>query len=222
MAKLYTVEYGPRLYETRAGSEKVMLPSCTEVLRVTEGNWMNAWLQKVGRREVDRVMGEAAALGTRIHAVAERLAWDRGAEVEPEMEPYASAIREFLDTHVRRVIGTEMSFASAEMRFGGTCDLVAELTDGSVGVIDWKSTSGGVTKIHKLQTAGYALLLREGGYEINKRVVVRLHKAEEKQGQWYARAALDHRGDVEAFMAAVALWHFLHSSKLKGTKGEAS
>lgn len=176
---------------------------------------MNAWLQKVGRREVERALEEAGRLGTRIHKIAEAVAWDRPIKVSPEMQPYEQALREFFAAHVRRVIGTEMSFASRELRFGGTLDLLCELHDGSIAVCDFKSTASGLTKVHGLQLAAYALLARENGHTVNKRVCVRIHKAEEKRGRWYARGYLDHKRDVEAFLAAVTLWHFLHGSKIK-------
>lgn len=200
-----------RTYTGAGGSE---VPSVTEVLRVLDGTWMNAWIQKAGRKEVDRVMNEAAVLGTKIHKVASTVALDRNARVSAEMRPYARAVREFMDTHVRRVIFVERSMCSERLGFGGTCDLYAELQDGSLAVVDYKSSSGGVTKIHKLQTAAYAMLLQEAGWKVHKRLVVRLHKADDRVGEWYARAALDHRRDIETFKACVTVWNFLHGSKL--------
>ncbi len=208
-----------RALRSYTGPEGAEVPSVTEVLRVLDGTWMNAWLQKVGRKEVDRLMREAAVLGSKIHKVAAAVALNRDVRVNAEMRPYARAVREFLDTHVRRVIATELSLCSERLGFGGTCDLYAELQDGSLAVVDYKSSAGGVTKIHKLQTAAYAMLLRESGREVNKRLVVRVHKAEDRVGEWYVRAALDHQQDIETFKACVTVWNYLHGSKLKG-KGE--
>ena len=147
------------------GPEGIVVPSVTTVLSVVEDKvWMNAWLARVGRKEVTRATREAAVLGTKIHKTAAEVARDREAVVRGEMRPYARAIGEFLDTHVRRVIAVEMSLCSARLGFGGTLDLYAELQDGALAVIDYKSASGGVTKNHKLQTAAYAMLLRERGY----------------------------------------------------------
>lgn len=197
------------------GAGGVLVPSVTEVLKVLEGDWMNAWLQRAGRREVDRCMKEAGVLGTRIHAVAASLAENRKAKVPADMRLYARGIGEFLDQHVRRVLHTELSLCSERLGFGGTMDLVCELQDGTLAVADYKSSSGGVTKIHKLQTAAYAMLLREHGIQVHKRLVVRIHKADDKRGEWYVRAALSHREDVETFQACVIVWRFLHGHKLK-------
>ncbi len=196
------------------GPGGLAVPSVTEVLKVLEGDWMNAWLQRAGRREVERCMREAGALGTKIHTVAATLAEDRKARIHPDMRPYARAVGEFLDRHVRRVLHTELSMCSERLGFGGTMDLVCELEDGSLAVVDYKSSSGGVTKIHKLQTAAYAMLLKEHGIAVQKRLVVRIHKADDRRGEWYVRAALSHREDVETFKACVVIWNFLHGAKL--------
>lgn len=187
------------------------MPSVTEVLSVAERRPFEAWRRRVGQREAHRVMEEAKVLGTKVHAIAQLLANDRTAPVEPEMQPYADAIKEFHALQVRRVLGTEMSFTSRALGFGGTLDLYCELNDGSRAVVDYKTTSG-LTREHGLQLAGYALLLKEAGYVVNRRVCVRLRKDE--PGRWYARIYRDHQEDVEAFMACVVLWTWMHRKKL--------
>jgi CRISPR/Cas system-associated exonuclease Cas4 (RecB family) len=218
----YLNPLGGGALRTYRGPGGALVPSVTEVLSVVEDKvWMNAWLAKAGRREVNRVTGEAAVLGTKVHQVAAALARDRNARVrDPEMRPYARAIGEFMDLHVKRVIAAEMSLCSERLGFGGTLDLYAELNDGSMAVVDYKTNAGGITRNHKLQTAAYAMLLREHGHEVNKRIVVRLHKADDRVGEWYARAALDHERDVETFKACVTVWRYLHGAKLK--KGAAA
>ncbi len=202
-----------RLYK---GVEGVAVPSVTTVLSVVEDKvWMNSWLAKAGRREVNRVTAEAAVLGTKIHEVAAAIARDRSAKVDPDMRPYARAVREFLDAHVRRVLGAEMRLVSERLGFGGTCDLYAELHDGSLAVVDYKSSSGGISRNHKLQTAAYAMLLKESGRPVHKRLVVRIHKADDRRGEWYVRAALDHKEDVETFKACLVVWRYLHGRKLE-------
>ena len=207
-------EAGPRLYKGRGFA----VPSVTEVLRVTEGNWINSYIARVGRKEADRAMYEAKVLGTKVHALAERLAHDRGHEPEPGMEGFAAAIREFLAAHVREVLDTEISMVSRAMGFGGTADLYCRLMDNSLAVCDFKTSAGGLTRINGLQLSGYALLLKESGRTVNKRICVRLHKDPAKVGKWYARNYANHREDTNAFRAAVTLWWFLHGSKLKGQK----
>lgn len=212
MPKLvHETESGPRVY--RAGALSV--PSVTEILKVTEGNWINSYIARVGRAEADRALGEAALLGTRVHNLAATLALNPRAPVEPDLRSFAVAIRGFLRAHVKHVLEVELSLSSARLGFGGTLDLYCMLHDGSCAVVDFKTSSGGLTRIHGLQLAGYALLLKEANYAIDKRICVRLHKSPEKQGEWYARNYANHLEDVEAFRAAKTLWWFLHGQKLK-------
>lgn len=217
MPKLKTSEFTPRLYEARGG----FVPSVTQCLKFLENKeWMNAYIARKGKRELDLVRDNAAALGTRIHSLANQIAWNRGTFPETGFELYANAIREFYDQHVQTVVHTELSLASERERVGGTLDAYVQMQDGSMAVVDLKcKKSAGITDVNRVQTAGYALLLREQGYEVNKRIVLRIHTSEEKRGRWYAKSAPDHEGDVKAFRACVELWHFRHAKKLrpKGT-----
>lgn len=213
MVKLSHNPSGLRTYKCGTGS--VAVPSVTEIIKVTEGNWINAYIARVGRREADRVLREAAVLGTKVHALAERLA--HNPEYQPpeeSMRGFAKAIREFLKVHVRRVVETELSLASDVLGYGGTCDLYCELQDGTLAVVDFKTSAGGLTRINGLQLSGYALLLRESGRTVNKRICVLLHKDPEKVGKWYARNYANHIEDTETFLAAKTLWYFLHKNKL--------
>lgn len=187
------------------------------MLKVLEDQtWMNSYIARKGRRELDALKNDAAVLGTKIHTLAQEIAWRRGAFAEAGMEPYAEAVREFYDTHVRTVVFTEKSLTSELERVGGTLDAYVELQDGSMAVVDIKcKRTAGITDVNRAQTAGYALLLREHGFEVNKRVVLRIHTSEEKRGRWYARSAPDHEGDVRAFRAAVELYWWRNRRKLK-------
>lgn len=202
----------PRLY---TGGSGLKVPSVSEVLGILDNReWATAFILKNGRRELDRLQHDAAGLGVRIHALADRLAWDREHQAEAELTPYARALQEFFSTHVRRVIATELSLVSETERFGGTCDLVAEMNLGEIAVIDWKSKkSAGVTARDRAQTAGYALLLGEHGYRVTKRIIVRLHTKPGWEGRFYVRHAEDHWGDVRAFRSAVELWWWRHGGR---------
>lgn len=198
---------GLRLYHGRG----FCVPSVTEVLGILERRHLEAWRHRVGRQEADRQRTSAALIGTKVHGLAQTLTWDRTAPASKGMELYALAIRSFLAAHVQKPLKTELSLISERERVGGTLDLYCVLSDGTYAVIDYK-TSAQLSREHGLQTALYALLLREHGYEVNRRIVVRIKK--DAPGQWYARSYADHTGDVKAARAAVELWHWLHGNKL--------
>jgi len=210
LVKLHKSGGGPRLYQ----GQGFAVPSVTEVLQIIEKRHLEAWRHKVGRTEADRVRNTATLIGTQVHALANRLAWEPrpGAENVPaDLELYALAIRSFLAAHVAKPIKTELSLVSERERVGGTLDLYCRLHDESYAVVDYK-TSAQLCREYGLQTALYALLLREHGYEVNKRIVVRIKK--DAPGQWYARFYNDHAGDVKAARAAVELWWWQNRNKV--------
>lgn len=216
MARVVPQSAGPRVYTTRAG---VVVPSVTEVLKVVDRRDFSQWVQRVGRKEANRVSDNAKTLGTKVHTTAQAVAeaYQRGTTVYvlEEMQPYADAVREFLEAHVAEVVHTELSLASDRLRFGGTLDAFVKLRDGSYACVDYKTTAS-LTRDHGMQLCAYALLLREHGYDVNKRIGVRLRKDE--PGRWGMRLYKDHRGDYDGLMGAVALWHWQNASKLKAAE----
>lgn len=175
-----------------------------------------AWRNRVGKQEAEKVTETAKVLGTKVHTVAQDVAkaYSRQTHVYvlEEMQPYADAVKEFLEEYVDEVLGTELSFASDRMRFGGTLDLYVRLKDNSLAVCDWKTTAS-LTRDHGMQLCAYGLLLREHGYEVNKRLGIRLNKKE--PGKWSVRQFEKHQQDYEGWMGAVALWHWQNANKLK-------
>lgn len=202
-----TLEKGPRLY-------RGAYPSVTTVLGVIQKRYFEDWTRKVGVLEARRVAQEAAAFGTQVHTVARSIAIDEGLVlgVEPEMLPYATAVEEFLSEHVVEVLETELELISPRLRFGGTLDLYCRMKDGSLAVIDWKTTAS-LTREHGLQTAGYAMLLRDHGYKVNRRLVVRIRK--EKPGAYYCRHYKEHAEDVQGFLGCLGMWWWEHGPKLR-------
>src|SRR5215212_4760687 len=139
-----------RLYRIGWG----LFPSVTEVLKVVEAPYIEAWRRRVGREEADRVVESATLFGKRMHVAAEQVAWGRFDEVAPDLRPYARVVRKFLDRHVTEVLGTELELVNPNLRFGGTLDLYCRLRNGSLAVVDWK-TGPSLTREHGLQSAGY-------------------------------------------------------------------
>lgn len=174
------------------------------------------WVNRVGKKEANRITDTAKVLGTKVHSTAQVVgeAFQRNTTVYvlEEMQPYADAVREFLEENVSEVVETELSLASERLRFGGTLDAYVKLRDGSYCVVDYKTTAS-LTKDHGMQLCAYALLLREHGYPVGKRMGVRLRK--DAPGKWGTRIYKDHRGDYEGLMGAVALWHWQNAKRLE-------
>jgi predicted RecB family nuclease len=170
---------------------------------------LDAWRNRVGRQESEKIMRNAAAFGTKVHSTAVAVA--NGEAVNGDMAPFAGAISEFYSQCVEEVISTELELVSEQRKFGGTLDAYVRLKGGSLAVCDFK-TSANLTRDHNWQTAGYAILLRENGYQVNKRAVVKIDK--EKPGEWRVRWCDDHKNDAEGFLNCVALWWSLNRSKM--------
>jgi predicted RecB family nuclease len=194
-----TLEKGPRLY-------RGAFPSVTTVLGVIQKRHFDDWTRKVGVLEARRITQEAAEFGTQVHALARSIAIGEG------LLPYATAIEGFLSEHVAEVIETELELVSPRLRFGGTLDLYCRLKDGSLAVIDHKTTAQ-CSREHGLQLAAYAMLLRDHGYKVNRRMVVRIRK--EKPGTYYCREYKEHALDVQGFLGCLNLWWWEHGPRMR-------
>lgn len=189
------------------------------MLKVIEKSYLESWRRKVGTQEADVLLRNASVFGTRLHAAAQKMAHGQDKAVEFEMRPYAAAVRDFLDTHVDEVLETEMELVSTRLRYGGTLDLYCRLKDQSLAIVDYK-TSKQLTREHNAQSAAYALLLRDHGYPVNKRLVVRVKKNE--PGKYYVRVCKEHQADVDLFLACKELWWCLNRRKMASLIEKAS
>lgn len=97
---------------------------------------------------------EAAAKGTEVHALADRLAHGEEVEVPDHIAGHVDGYVRFLDLWQPRTILTEFRCASRQWWYAGTGDLLAEI-DGVVFCLDVKA-SRGVYGETASQTAAYS------------------------------------------------------------------
>lgn len=120
-----------------------------------------------------RKRDSAASRGTAAHYVAELAATGRREEAEAtlatldeEVRGYASAALLYIDHLLAhgsdRIVGVERQLFSLVHRFAGTIDLLLADEDGSVTVVDFK-TSRGVYESHAVQLGAYAIAVEELG-----------------------------------------------------------
>ena len=129
----------------------MVLPSCTTVLSsmspVGKVMAMINWRKKVGEEEANRRTRLAANRGTWLHAVIEDWFGDEDIEHHlenaPDWRPYFNAAGQFLST-IERPLLVESAVAwwnkDLLVGFSGTLDMVAEMTNGTVVLIDWKTS----------------------------------------------------------------------------------
>ena len=80
-------------------------------------------------------------------------------------KPYDEKIKPFIEwsrANVKNFIASEANCYSEKLWVGGVTDCVAEMNDGTLAVIDFKSAKEAYDS-HFLQTAGYALQIEENG-----------------------------------------------------------
>jgi hypothetical protein len=199
-----------------------VLPSVTEVLDVSDvlespEDSLAQWRGRLGNREADRLMNEAAELGTQMHSLVDE-AFDRGEVVEAEDDslPHQLAARafEWATAHSVIPIAREQGILNAAEGYGGTSDLIHTM-DGAprLLVCDWKS-SGCIRVTYRLQLSAYARawnlahgLTWETG--INAGCIVRPQKKFPlKPAEWRMYENLE--ADYEVFRGLLKAWNFIN------------
>jgi hypothetical protein len=129
----------------------MLLPSVTTVLSsmapVGKIMALIGWRKKVGASEANRRTRLAADRGTWLHGVIEDLF--NGEDIEhhlesrPKWQPYFAAIEPFLEL-IEKPLLAESAVAwwdeEQQMGYSGTLDQLALMADGSVALVDWKSS----------------------------------------------------------------------------------
>lgn len=129
----------------------IVLPSVTTVSSATApvGKIMALinWRKKVGDEEANRRTRNAVERGTWLHGVLEDEF--NGLDIEdhlanaPQFAPYYFSISKFLET-IDAPLLVESAVAwycpSREIGYAGTFDMLAQMQDGSIALLDWKTS----------------------------------------------------------------------------------
>lgn len=96
----------------------------------------------------------AAAQGTRVHALAEKLAAGDEVAVPDQLAGYVEACVKFLDDFDVQPVLTEASVFSRKWGYAGTLDMIADL-NGKRWLLDWKTNKSGPFGDTAFQLAAY-------------------------------------------------------------------
>lgn len=144
-------------------------PSITYVLQTyPKGPHFEEWLKRVGYA-ANHIVEKASKEGTQVHNMVEE--YLRGDKLEfltprgvplypPHIWQMFLRFVEFWETFKPKLIHSEVSLFSDELKISGTCDLVCEI-DGELWIIDLK-TSNYLSNTFDLQTAVYGKCYEEG------------------------------------------------------------
>lgn len=125
-----------------------------------EGEALVKWCSDAG----SRVAQKAANLGNGAHDYAESFLLGRA----PDYETISASVRPMVDCFLRYVadwqpkpllverVLVHLDPKTGRPLYAGTCDLIADLVDGSRQVVDWKGATKAPRTSHALQMAAYA------------------------------------------------------------------
>jgi hypothetical protein len=104
--------------------------------------------------------GQAAAKGTEVHGLAERLTHGEEIEVPEHLAGYVESCLAFLDEWKVQPVVTEVPVANRKWKYAGTLDLIADYVnpvDGEAGraLFDWKTSGSGIYPDAAYQLAAY-------------------------------------------------------------------
>jgi hypothetical protein len=130
------------------------------------------WRKRVGDEEANRRTRLAAERGTWLHGVLEDL-WngeDFASHLErcPQFSPYFHAIEAFIN-EVRSPLLVESAIGwfspEKEIGFSGTFDMLAQMEDGKVALVDWKTSykkkSNSQLADYRMQLGGYSMAIEQ-------------------------------------------------------------
>lgn len=168
--KCYTLS-DIRLYQNADG---ILFPSVTHALGEGKKDSLDAWRQKIGLEEADRIGRIAAATGTRFHTMCERFLDNRddyGRGAFPAETELFGKIKPVLTDRIGRVHAQEFPVFSLDLGVASRCDLHCEF-DGVSTVVDFKTSSKAKKEEwienYFMQATAYAMMLRERFLKVDK------------------------------------------------------
>ncbi len=127
---------GKRVYVTPDGNQ---YPSITTILGKQPKPSLVEWRERVGDEEANRIMKEAAKIGTEVHELCERYLYNKTIiSTDSESRRIFNRMR-FILGNIDNIVGLEIPVYSDKLRVAGTTDCVAEY-NGKISVIDFKTS----------------------------------------------------------------------------------
>ena len=164
-----------RVYHSPNGT----FPSITNVLyEIISKPGIQAWRDRVGKEEADKITSKAARRGTKIHTYIEKYLEGNENFLEKAPADHKELVKYAIpqiDEKIDNIRGIELGMWSEGLKVAGTSDLIADY-EGELAVIDWKTA----TYIKKeeyilsyiLQGTAYCRMLYELYGIIPKKIVI--------------------------------------------------
>ena len=164
-----------RKYYTETGAA---YPSVTTVLGVLSRDSIKAWRKRVGNEEANKISGQAATRGTKIHLLCEKVLDNEEIDTSKLSLLDLEIWNEFkpLLNRIDNIHAQEIALYSDHLRLAGRVDCIAEF-DGKLSIIDFKTSKKPKKKEwienYFAQAAAYAIMYEERtGIPINRSVIM--------------------------------------------------
>ena len=126
-----------RTYSTPDGKS---YPSITTVLSILNEHIIQAWRDRVGEEEANRISGKASNRGTRVHSIVEKyLNNEDTTKALPHIRQSLENLKPVLDDNVGTIFGLEVPLYSNHLGVAGRCDCIAQY-NGVPSIIDFKTS----------------------------------------------------------------------------------
>ncbi|MDB4351094.1 PD-(D/E)XK nuclease family protein [bacterium] len=164
-----------RKYYTETGAA---YPSVTTVLGVLSRDSIKEWRKRVGNEEANKISGQAATRGTKIHLLCEKVLDNEEIDTSKLSLLDLEIWNEFrpLLNRIDNIHAQEIALYSDHLRLAGRVDCIAEF-DGKLSIIDFKTSKKPKKKEwienYFAQAAAYAIMYEERtGIPINRSVIM--------------------------------------------------
>ena len=158
--KRVTSSDGTRVYETPTGNK---YPSVTTVTGLLKKDIIQAWRNKVGAEEANKISSTAARRGTRIHTLCEKYLLNEKVPLGMFDHEMWNSLQPLLND-IDDIYALEQPLFSNHLQVAGTVDCIAKYK-GKLSVIDFKSSRRLKTRddIHDyfIQCSAYAVAFEE-------------------------------------------------------------
>lgn len=202
----------PRFYQI----DGRQLPRVSTVLATISNPGIVAWKLRVGLDEAARISKTATDYGTRLHRALE-VAWGGGDEpTPPDLQAHVDAAAAWAAAYVASVVSLERRVVSLQHGYAGTLDCLAEMREGGLAVIDFKSSKHHprypMDPNFRLQLAAYRLALAEQDGLIARRRLI-LQFPSNEPGRFLIHELDNHREDTEAWLNLLAVYRWLEAHR---------
>lgn len=199
------------IYKLKDGT---IVPSVTTITSLFSKPQLVNWANRLGLQGIDvtKYVDDKAEIGSLAHELVlnyfkqeKTVLSDYSPKVVGQALNSFKSFQKFIEGKDIKVKGIEMQMVSEKYKYGGTCDLFAEV-DGVLTLIDWK-TGSGIYKTMGFQLSAYANLIKENfGVLPKTMMIVRIPRSDDEE---FEVKSFDFEKNWEIFKRLLEIYYLL-------------